>query len=215
MAAAQRMLNAMLEVEAGERRGDFFEIGGSSAGQKPSAMYACAGPQIDDMVGAPHEFVVVFDDEEGIALVAERFEGLDQAVVVARVQADAGLVEHVEDAGEIGAELRGEADALGFAAGKRPGGAVEREIAEAHMVEKTQAFPDLRNDVLRDEAPARIELEGAQMGEKLGGRAAQKRGQRKRRARAAKMQLHGAGGAIEAFAVALGARRALFRDVVA
>ena len=56
-----------------------------------------------------------------------RFEGGDEALVVALVEADGGLVEDVEDAAEAGADLGGEADALAFAAGEGGGGAVERE----------------------------------------------------------------------------------------
>ena len=46
----------------------------------------------------------------------ERFERVEQRVVVARMQADGRLVEHVEHAAQVRAELRGEPDALGFAA---------------------------------------------------------------------------------------------------
>jgi hypothetical protein len=78
-------------------------------------VHARAGPQVDDQVGPLHELVVVLDDDQRVALVAQREEGRDQPLVVARVQADARLVEDVEDAGEVGAELRGEADPLGLA----------------------------------------------------------------------------------------------------
>ena len=59
--------------------------------------------------------LVVFDDDQGVALVAELDEGFEKGGVVAGMEADGGLVEHVEDAAEVGAELGGEADALGFA----------------------------------------------------------------------------------------------------
>ena len=55
----------------------------------------------------------------------------EQALGVARVQADRRLVEHVERAGEAAAELRGEAQALHLAAGERARRAIEREVAEA------------------------------------------------------------------------------------
>jgi hypothetical protein len=47
-------------------------------------------------------------------------EGLDQPAVVALVQPDRRLVEHVQHAREPGADLRREADALRLAAGERP-----------------------------------------------------------------------------------------------
>ena len=67
----------------------------------------------------------MLDDEERVPLGAERLQRLDEAIVVAGVEADAGFVEDVEDPGEICAELGGEANALGFAARERVGGAVE------------------------------------------------------------------------------------------
>ena len=59
------------------------------------------------------------------------------------MQADGRLVENVKDAAEARANLRGEADALGFATGKRSGGAVEAEIAEADSEKKVEALGDL------------------------------------------------------------------------
>ena len=52
------------------------------------------------------------------------------------MQADGRFVEDIEHARQIRAELRGEPDALGLAAGERVGGTVEREIIQADAVEK-------------------------------------------------------------------------------
>jgi hypothetical protein len=65
----------------------------------------------------------MLDHDDGVAEVAQALERVEQARVVALVQADGGLVEHVEHAGEAGADLRGEADALALAARQRAGGA--------------------------------------------------------------------------------------------
>jgi hypothetical protein len=81
-------------------------------------MHAGAGADVDDVVGAADGVLVVFDDEHGVAHVAQVLQRLQQAVVVALVQADRGLVEHVHDAGQPGADLRGQADALRLAAGQ-------------------------------------------------------------------------------------------------
>ena len=97
---------------------------------------------------------VVLDDDEGVSLVAEGDEGFEEGGVVTGVEADGGLVEDVEDAAEIGAELGGEADALGFAAGKGVAGAVELEVAEADFLEETEALADLWEDVAGDEGVA-------------------------------------------------------------
>ena len=91
-----------------------------------AAADAGAGAEVDDVVGGPHRVFVVLDDDDRVAQVAERRERVEQAVVVARVEADRGFVEDVEHADEPAADLAGEADALRFAAGERGGGAVER-----------------------------------------------------------------------------------------
>ena len=75
------------------------------------------------------------------------------------MQADARLVQHVERAGKRRAELRREADTLGFAAGERVGTAVEREVAEADRVEEAQARGDLGQQGADDGFLAGLELE--------------------------------------------------------
>jgi hypothetical protein len=78
----------------------------------------------------------MLDDDHGVAEIAQALEGDEQAVVVALVEADRGLVEDVEDARQAGADLGGQADALALAAREGTGGAVEVEIIEADIVEK-------------------------------------------------------------------------------
>ena len=84
----------------------------------------------------------MLDDEHAVALVDEAAERLEQALVVARVQADARFVEHVEHADERGADLRGQADALALAAGKRVRRAIERQVVEADVDEEVQPLGD-------------------------------------------------------------------------
>ena len=68
------------------------------------------------MIGRADDFLVVFYDDHRIFRIAQTLEGGDKSAGVTGVEADAGFVEHIEHAGESGAELGGEADALGFAA---------------------------------------------------------------------------------------------------
>ncbi len=75
---------------------------------------------------------------------------VEQDAVVARVQADGRLVEHVAHALQVAAELRREADALRLAARERRRGAVERQVAEADLLEELEAAADLGDDVARD-----------------------------------------------------------------
>ena len=76
------------------------------------------------------------------------------------MQADGGFVQHVADALQVGAELAGQADALGLATGQGGGGAVEREVAQAHVDEEGQAVADLVEDAGGDVGLAAVEALG-------------------------------------------------------
>ena len=58
------------------------------------------------------------------------------------------FVQHVHHAGEAGADLAGEADALGFAARQGVGGAVERQVVEADVDQELQPAGDLADDLV-------------------------------------------------------------------
>src|SRR5438045_542092 len=66
------------------------------------------------------------------------------------MQANGRLIEHVADADQSRANLRRQTNALRFAAGKRGGFAVEREIAEAHIDHESEPRTDLADDRLGD-----------------------------------------------------------------
>ncbi len=130
-------------------------------GDHLTAQPAGAGAEVEDVVGVADGLFVVLDDEDGVAEIAQRFERMDQPLVVALVQADGGLVEHIQHAAQTGTDLRGQADALAFAAGERGGIAVEREIAEADGVEELQPLDDLLAQALGDQSLARGEADAA------------------------------------------------------
>src|ERR1035441_10149252 len=117
------------------------------------------GAEVEDVVGVADGVFVVLDDQDGVAQVAKFFEGLDEAVVVALVEADGGLVEDVEDAAEAGTNLGGEADALALAAGERGGVAVEGEVGEADGAEEFKALDDFAADAFGHQRLARREAE--------------------------------------------------------
>ena len=109
-------------------------------------MDAGGGADVDDVIRLADGVLVVLDDDDGVADVAEVPERGEQARVVALVEADGRLVQHVEHAGEAGADLRGEADALALAAGQRAGGAGEREVIEPDIDQEIQPLADLLQD---------------------------------------------------------------------
>ena len=121
-------------------------------------MHAGAGADIDHIIGGADGVLVVLDHDHGVAEVAQPLERFEQPRVVALVQPDRGLVEHVEHAGEAGADLRGEPDALALAAGQRAGGAREREIVEPDIDQEFQPLADLLEDAAGDLVLLGVEL---------------------------------------------------------
>ncbi len=74
----------------------------------------------------------------------------DQTLVVALVQSDGRLVQHVHDAHQSGTDLRGQTDALGLSAGKRLRGARQRQIVQTDVIEESEARTDLLDDLTGD-----------------------------------------------------------------
>jgi hypothetical protein len=85
----------------------------------------------------------VLYDEDAVTDIAEVFERMDETLVIALVEADAGFVEDIGDALQLGADLGSQADALGLTPAERSGGAVEGEIGEADIQEELESFADL------------------------------------------------------------------------
>ncbi len=106
---------------------------GRALGDDVAAVLAGARAHVDDVVGRSDGLLVVLDHDHRVAEVAQVLERVEQACVVALVQADRRFVQHVHDAGQAGADLRREADALRLAAGERLGRAVERQVVEADV----------------------------------------------------------------------------------
>ena len=124
-----------------------------------AAVQAGAGPHVDEPVGAAHHLLVVLDDEHRVADVAQPLERVDQPRVVALVEADRRLVEDVEDADELRADLRREPQPLRLAARERRRRAVEREVADSDVVEEREPLPDLLHDPVADQLLGRGQAE--------------------------------------------------------
>src|SRR5258706_224577 len=105
--------------------------------ETPAAL-ARARPDIDDVIGAPDRVLVMLDDHKRVALLAELAQRVQQDLVVARMQADGRLVEHVADALQVAAQLRGEPDTLRLATRQARRRAIQTYIAEAHFLEVLQ-----------------------------------------------------------------------------
>ena len=127
------------QVLPGDRRLRLEEVLDRARDDDLAAVLARAGTDVDDVIGDPDRLLVVLDDDHRVAQVAQPHEGLDQALVVALVQADRRLVEDVQHADQPAADLRGEADALRLAAGQRGRVAIQRQVVEARRRAGTAA----------------------------------------------------------------------------
>jgi hypothetical protein len=131
-----------VEELAGERFGIGQDFRDRARRDDLAAARAGVRAEIDEIIGGADGLLVVLDHDDRVAEVAQFAQRGEQPLVVALVQADARLVENVEDAGELRADLRREPDALRLAAGKRAALAVEREVAEPDLVEKAEPLQD-------------------------------------------------------------------------
>ncbi len=151
---------------AGDRVLSPHHVGHRALRHHAPAVDAGTGADVDHVVGGADRVLVVLDHDHRIAEVAQPQQGAEQPLVVALVQADAGLVEHIHHADQAGADLAGKPDALRLAAGQGVGLALQVEIVQAHVGEKAQALADFLDDLGRDLAAPAIERERLEEGQR-------------------------------------------------
>ena len=125
-----------------------------AAGHEVPAVLARAGPQIHYVVRRFDGLPVVFDDDDRVAHVAQAAQRIQKAAVVALVQADARLIEHVQDAHQAGSDLARQPDPLALAPGERARGPVQREVVQPHLFEKLEPLDDFLQNPFRNEVVA-------------------------------------------------------------
>ena len=84
----------------GQRRRIGQNIGGRALRDNLAAMDARSRPDIDDMIGRQDRVLVMLHHNHAIAEIAQAAQGFEQPGIVALVQANAGLVQHIEHAGQ-------------------------------------------------------------------------------------------------------------------
>ena len=141
-------------VAAQERAGDRARLGEDdlerAVGDDLAAVLPGARPDVDDPVGGPDRLLVVLDDEDRVAEVAQPGQGRDELRVVALVEPDRRLVEDVQDAHQRRPDLGREPDPLGLAAGQRDARPVERQVVEPDVDEEPEPRDDLLEHLVGD-----------------------------------------------------------------
>ena len=83
-----------------------------------SAVGAGAGADVDQVIRCADAIFIVLDHDDRVADVSQPLERADEPRVVALMQADGRLVQHIADADQTAAHLRRQANALRLAAGE-------------------------------------------------------------------------------------------------
>src|ERR1700676_4243905 len=162
-ATGARMLQWGRETPAGRRYPQAGKFRGGPLRDHAAAAGTRAGTQIDHMVRAANGIFVVFDHDQRIALGTQPIQGIEERGIVARMQADGGLVQYIAHALQIRSELRRQANALSLAAGESRGGAIQLQIAQTDIAQKSGARGKLRQQVAGDVAFAADQLERLQV----------------------------------------------------
>ena len=149
-ARLHRMLQRLAQEFSGQRLGLRHQVLGIALRDHAPAEPAGARAEVDHVVRSPDSVLVVLHDDQRVALGFQLLQHVEQDAVVSVVQADGRLVKDVAHAAQVGAELRGEPDALRLPAGKRRRRAVQRQVAQTHLAEEGEARLELRQDVSRN-----------------------------------------------------------------
>ena len=102
------------------------------------------------MVGGIHRILVMLDDDERVAEIAEMLQRRQEAVVVALMKSDARFIEDVEHAHESRTDLRRQPYALRLAARERARRTRERQVVKPDVQEEAETRVDLLQDLCGD-----------------------------------------------------------------
>ena len=120
LAAVQKALAALgHQYQVIEQRSDgdgFFESLTLISPDDFAAMDAGARTDIDNMIGGADRFLVMFDNNHGIALIPQVLKRVKQPVIIALMQADRGLVQHIQNPRQTRTDLAGQTNTLAFTA---------------------------------------------------------------------------------------------------
>src|SRR5262249_33842912 len=108
---------------------------------------------------SPDSFLVVLDHEDGVAKIAQVFEGLQELQIIPGMESDRWLVEHVKNASQLRAYLGSKPDALALAAGQTCARTVQGQITQSDGLQESQSVSYLGNYESRDLLVPGIQLD--------------------------------------------------------
>ncbi len=107
-------------------------------------------PHIHHVIGGEDRVLVVLHHQHRVAEIAQPAQRAEQPFVVALVQADRRLVQHIQHAGQPRADLAGEPDALALPARQRGRAARQGQVIEPDIDQEAQALDNLAQDAPGD-----------------------------------------------------------------
>ena len=134
-------LFAAAQVSAGQGVG-VAQIFSCAVKHDVAAALAGAWPHVDHAVGGQHHCRIMLHHHQRIAGIAQTLHGADNALHVARVQADARFVQDKQCVDEGGSQGGGEVDALHLSTAERSALAVQGQVANADVAEVFQSGAD-------------------------------------------------------------------------
>ena len=125
-----------------------------AGGDHAPAMLTRARPHVNDPIRCSHRVVVMLDHQHRVAEVAHTLERVNEALLVALMQPNRRLIQHIQHAHQLRADLRRQTNALAFAAAQGHGGTRQIQIIEADIHQKRQPRPHLFHNLRRNFAVA-------------------------------------------------------------
>ena len=137
-----------------QKRGDaavlrLLDLIHRTGGDHITAARSGNGAHLDQIIGFRQYARVVVDNDHGVAVIHQIAHYAYQAVNIGRMQADRGLVEHIQHARRAVAHHAGKLHALALTRGERSTGAVEREVIEPQVDQATSRAQKRIADIRR------------------------------------------------------------------
>ncbi len=90
----------------------------------------------------------MLDHDDGVVLIAETLERVEKLALIAVMQADTGLIQHVNTVYQSAADLGGQPYPLRLSARQRRSATVEVQVAQTDFVQEPQPDADLLQSIL-------------------------------------------------------------------
>src|SRR4051794_18778320 len=97
---------------------------------------------INKMIGGQHNIFIMLHYQYTVPYITQIFQGCDQSLVIALMQANGWLVQHISDSLQLRSDLCCQADPLRFTPAERAGRTVQCKVSKSYIQQKLQAFTD-------------------------------------------------------------------------